>query len=223
MELNGLLAKFRGPSDPHSASTPLPSFVLLHGYGSNEDDLFSFERFFPAQSAVFSLRAPLPLVQGGRAWFSIDFEKPRSEWSNHEEAEQSIDQLLGALEALPAAAGHALLPPILVGFSQGAILSLATVLQAPSKIRGVAAFSGYWNRDLTPVIPSAERVPPLWASHGEEDQVIPIAWPDTTYDELQKQSGILVDYHRFKWLGHGIDADAFNAFRQWLNSLSETI
>ena len=149
MELNGLLAKFRGPSDPHSAGNPLPSFVLLHGYGSNEDDLFSFERFFPAQSAVFSMRAPLALAQGGRAWFSIDFEKPRSEWSNHEEAEQSIDQLLGALEALPAAAGCALLPPVLVGFSQGAILSLATVLQAPTKIRGVAAFSGYWNKDLT--------------------------------------------------------------------------
>lgn len=223
MELNGLLAKFRGPSAPHSTGNPLPSFVLLHGYGSNEDDLFSFERFFPAQSAVFSMRAPLALAQGGNAWFSIDFEKPRSEWSNHEEAEQSINQLLGALQVLPTAAGHALLPPILVGFSQGAILSLATVLQAPSKIRGVASFSGYWNRDLTPVIPSAERVPPLWASHGEEDQVIPIAWPDTTYDELQKQSGIVVDYHRFKWLGHGIDADAFNAFRQWLNSLSETI
>ena len=107
MELNGLLVKFRGPSEPNSAATPLPSFVLLHGYGSNEDDLFAFERLFPSNSAVFSLRAPLSLVQGGRAWFSIDFERPRSEWSNQEEAEQSIIQLLGALDALPAAAGCA--------------------------------------------------------------------------------------------------------------------
>lgn len=223
MELNGLLARFRGPLNPIAASRPLPSFVLLHGYGSNEDDLFSFERFFPAQSAVFSLRAPLALAQGGRAWFSIDFEKPRSEWSNHEEAKQSINQLLGALEELPAAAGCALLPPVLVGFSQGAILSLATVLQAPLKIRGVAAFSGYWNQDLTPVLPDSSHVPPLWASHGEQDQVIPITWPDSTYEELQNQGGIRVDYHRFTWLGHGIDADAFNAFRQWMNSLNETI
>ena len=100
MELNGLLVKFRGPSEPNSAATPLPSFVLLHGYGSNEDDLFAFERLFPSNSAVFSLRAPLSLVQGGRAWFSIDFERPRSEWSNQEEAEQSIIQLLGALDCL---------------------------------------------------------------------------------------------------------------------------
>jgi len=76
MELNGLLAKFRGPSGPNSAATPLPSFVLLHGYGSNEDDLFAFERYFH-QIRRFSLFVHLclwsredvlgfPLILNGR-------------------------------------------------------------------------------------------------------------------------------------------------------------
>jgi phospholipase/carboxylesterase len=108
--------------------------------------------------------------------------------------------------------------PVLVGFSQGSILSLSALLTQPLSIQAVAAFSGYWNRDLNASqLPVS--CPPIWASHGEQDQVIPIAWPDATYDQLKKATAVDLEYHRFPWLGHGIDADAFNSFRLWLNNL----
>lgn len=221
MEIAGIELKYRAPrtSEPGQLH---PSFVLLHGYGSNEDDLFSFERFFPNEAAVFSLRAPLPLPQGGNAWFSIDFDRPRSEWSNNSEALDSVKRVRSVLELLPTFSGLELSKPVLVGFSQGSILSLAVVLDAPGMIRGAALFSGYWNHPLSASIPSSDQIPPLWASHGEQDAVIPISWPDSTYEMLRNEHGIVVDYHRFPWLGHGIDADAFNSFRQWLSHLQST-
>jgi phospholipase/carboxylesterase len=196
----------------------VPCFVLLHGYGSNEQDLFSFEKMLPANSAVFSLRAPLSLDQGGYAWFSIDFTQPRERWSNTEQGHSSRDQVLRFIAKMGEHVGLDLHRPVLVGFSQGSILSLSALLTQPLSIQAVAAFSGYWNRDLNaPQLPVS--CPPIWASHGEQDQVIPIAWPDATYDQLKKATAVDLEYHRFPWLGHGIDADAFNSFRLWLNNL----
>ena len=112
--------------------------------------------------------------------------------------------------------------PVLMGFSQGSILSLSVLLEQPLAIQAVAAFSGYWNRDLNASqLPVS--CPPVWASHGEQDQVIPIAWPDSTYDQLKKATNINLEYHRYPWLGHGIDADSFNSFRLWMNNLDWSI
>ena len=221
MEIEGISFLYRGPKAP-VAEQKVPCFVLLHGYGSNEQDLFAFEKMLPANSAVFSLRAPLALDQGGYAWFSIDFTQPRERWSNTEEGHSSRDLVLRFIAKMGKHVGLDLHRPVLIGFSQGSILSLSVLLERPLSIQGVAAFSGYWNRDLNaPHLPSS--CPPVWASHGEQDQVIPIAWPDSTYEQLKKATAVDLEYHRFPWLGHGIDADAFNSFRLWLSHLKWSI
>ena len=38
--------------------------LLLHGYGSNENDLFSFKRFIPKSFNIYSLRAPISIGYG---------------------------------------------------------------------------------------------------------------------------------------------------------------
>ena len=43
---------------------------LLHGYGSHEEDLFSFANYLPEDYLIISLRAPLSLSFGGYAWYS---------------------------------------------------------------------------------------------------------------------------------------------------------
>jgi phospholipase/carboxylesterase len=217
MELEGISFLYRGPQAP-VAEEKVPCIVLLHGYGSNDQDLFSFEKMLPANSAVFSLRAPLILDQGGYAWFSIDFTQPREHWSNTEQAQSSRDQVLRFIAKMGECVGLKLQPPVLVGFSQGSILSLSILLEQPHTVQAVAAFSGYWNRELN-ASHLPDSCPPVWASHGEQDQVIPIAWPDSTYDQLRKATKVNLEYHRFPWLGHGIDAESFNSFRLWLNNL----
>ena len=46
---------------PFAPTTTAPLLLLLHGYGSNEADLFSFVNYLPPQYHIISLQAPYPL------------------------------------------------------------------------------------------------------------------------------------------------------------------
>src|SRR5690606_18919359 len=50
-----------------------PLLLLLHGYGSNDADLFSFASELPDEYYVISARAPYDLMYGSYAWYAIDF------------------------------------------------------------------------------------------------------------------------------------------------------
>ena len=59
--------------------TGRPLLVLLHGYNSNEGDLFGLAPYLPLEPAIASLRAPI-FTGYGNAWFPLpDERKPR--WS----------------------------------------------------------------------------------------------------------------------------------------------
>ena len=51
-----------------------PLLLLLHGYGSNEEDLFSFASELPDTYFVVSARAPYDMQYGSYAWYAIDFD-----------------------------------------------------------------------------------------------------------------------------------------------------
>src|SRR5690625_757969 len=50
-----------------------PLILLIHGYGSNEEDLFSFAEDLPDEFHVISVRALHTLSAGMYAWYAIDF------------------------------------------------------------------------------------------------------------------------------------------------------
>ena len=47
---------------------------LLHGYGSNEKDLFSLKDFLGDNQFIISLRAPIKLFESGYGWFNLNLE-----------------------------------------------------------------------------------------------------------------------------------------------------
>jgi len=51
-----------------------PVIFLLHGYGSNEEDLFSFAPELPEAYTIISVRAPYPMQPFGNAWYAINFD-----------------------------------------------------------------------------------------------------------------------------------------------------
>ena len=59
--------------EPKNINPETPLLVLLHGYGSNEEDLFSFVPDLPGKWLVASFRAPLSTPYGGFCWYEIDF------------------------------------------------------------------------------------------------------------------------------------------------------
>jgi len=125
-----------------------PLLLLLHGYGSNEEDLFSFESELPDNYFVISVRAPYDLQFGSYAWYSINFDADENKFSDHEQAKKSRDLIANFIDELTDNYAIDAQDVTLIGFSQGTILSYAVALSYPEKIKRVVALSGYLNLEI---------------------------------------------------------------------------
>ena len=110
---------------PGAAAPPL--VVLLHGIGADEHDLLPLGRFLDPRCQVVSLRAPRDYVVG-YAWFPIDFRPDGSVVPDVAAARATLDDLRGWLADAPARFGTDPDRTFLLGFSQGAMMSLGVLL-----------------------------------------------------------------------------------------------
>ncbi len=151
-----------------------PILILLHGYGSNEKDLFSFADELPDELLILSLQAPYKLGEESYAWYDINFSEINGKFSNLEQAKKSIDKISLFIDEVKQKYNSNKI--FLLGFSQGAILSYAVSLKFPNKVQHIIALSGYTNEDLLPSEISKNIKTNYYISHGIVDQVIPIEW-----------------------------------------------
>ncbi len=99
-----------------------PLLIMLHGYGSNEQDLFSFAQELPPELLILSVRAPLSMGFGGYAWYSINFEADRDNFSNLEEANLALDEIDRFIDAVLDKYAPDPKRIFLMGFSQGTLI-----------------------------------------------------------------------------------------------------
>ena len=71
-----------------------PVLFMLHGYGSNEDDLFSFANELPEELCIISIRAPHPLMPSAFAWYAINFDADANKWTDKEQAKVSLNSIV---------------------------------------------------------------------------------------------------------------------------------
>jgi phospholipase/carboxylesterase len=190
---------------------------MLHGYGSNEDDLFSFARELPAELCIISIRAPHPLMASAFAWYAINFDENANKWTDKEQAKTSLNSIVSFIDQ--AVETYDLDPNnvTLLGFSQGAILSYALALSYPEKVKNVIALSGYIEVDIlaTDYVSNDFSELSFYASHGSVDQVIPVEWARNT-PPLLKSLNIEHVYEEFP-VGHGVAPQNFFALKSWLD------
>jgi len=193
-----------------------PLILLLHGYGSNEEDLFSFASELPSDYYIVSAQAPYPVPPYGYAWYAIHFDADANKFSDDQQAIESRDLIVQFIDELVQTYPIDTTNINLVGFSQGAILSYAIALSYPEKINKVVALSGYFNPHI---IKSGFEQNDfsqlrLFASHGTVDQVIPVDWArkiSPILDTLQIK-------HQYKEypVGHGVHPLNFADFKRFL-------
>ncbi len=202
--------------EPEVIKDQNPLIILLHGYGSNEQDLFSFASELPKDYFIVSARAPHELEPYGHAWYAIHFDQDANKFSDDKQAIESriliakfIDELCIKYPIDPTKVN-------LVGFSQGAILSYAVGLTYPKKVHNIVALSGYFNPNLLPQGYENNDFSKLrvFASHGSVDQVIPVEWAQKTPVILKK----LNIFHQYKEypVGHGVHPLNFHDFKEFL-------
>lgn len=193
-----------------------PLLILLHGYGSNEQDLFSFAEELPDELLIISARAPLTMAYGGYAWYTIHFDNTDAKFSDTDEALKSkeiistfIDEILTNFEVDQKKV-------FLLGFSQGTILSYSVALSYPEKVQYIVGLSGYINNELLPQNLNTDDLKHLeiYSSHGTVDQVIPVEWARKTKPFLDNL-GIKNSYEEYQ-VGHGVAPQNFYSLKQWI-------
>ena len=193
-----------------------PLLLLLHGYGSNENDLFVFAEYLHPSLLAVSLRAPYNLPMMGHAWYSIHFDAEQGKWSDDKEAIGSRELILQFLDELLEIYPYHKSQVHLLGFSQGAILSYALGLTYPKRFASVIALSGYLNENITQ-LPQPEDAPAIYAAHGSLDEVVPYDWGHRSA-ELLKQKGFVIQFDSFP-VGHTVGQNGFSKLLEWQNAL----
>jgi len=203
----------RQPKTP-KANPPL--LILLHGYGSNEQDLFSFAEELPDELLIISARAPLSMGFGSYAWYTIHFDSTDGKFSDIPEAINAREKIAKFIDEIKTRFDVDTNNVFLLGFSQGTILSYAVALNYPDKVQHVIALSGYINPELLPQNLDKEQYENLdfYISHGTVDQVLPVDWGRKA-PPILKALNIENSYQEYP-VGHGVAPQNFHSFKTWI-------
>lgn len=191
-----------------------PLLILLHGYGSNKEDLFSFAEELPDELLIVSAQAPNNMGFGSYAWYAINFDASQGKFSDLIQAKSAIDKIALFIDAIKNKYNTNKEKTFLLGFSQGAILSYSISFLHPNKVNHVIALSGYVNKDLLPEKLPESNTTDYYISHGIVDQVIPVAWAKESksfLDTLNLES-VYSEYN----VGHGVAPQNFYSFKEWI-------
>ncbi|WP_330443935.1 alpha/beta hydrolase [Flavobacterium sp. C4GT6] len=198
-----------------------PLILLLHGYGSNEEDLFSFAGQLPDEYYIISARAPYHIPPYGNAWYAINFDSDMNKFSDDNQAIESRELIVKFIDELIDQYPIDAQKVTLLGFSQGAILSYSIALTYPEKIDRVVALSGYLNMDIIDKGFNTNDISKLrfFISHGVVDQVIPVDWARKA-PEVLKDLKLDVEYHEYP-VGHGVTPQNFYDLLSWINKTNQ--
>jgi phospholipase/carboxylesterase len=189
------------------------ALILLHGVGSNEQDLFSLAKYLPANYTVISPRGPFVLGEGRFAWYQVDFSSGKPEINADQEAQsrETIREFIVQVKEK-----YNLDEVYLGGFSQGAIMSYTIGLTQPSLITGVLAFSGRILQEIRPMVaePASLKDLRVLIAHGTQDGTLPVHYAREAKTYLE-DLGIKPGYHEFNG-GHQITGEVLTAVSDWL-------
>jgi phospholipase/carboxylesterase len=184
-----------------------PLVVLLHGRGSNEQDIISLASHLPSGVAYTAVRAPIA-EGGGYAWFANrGIGRPLAD-----SLAETMAWFRGWLDEV-APPGR---PVVLAGFSGGAAFAGGLVLSDPARFSGAAVLFG--------TLPFEAGVPtetgqlthlPIFLAHGDQDQVIPAELLERTWRYLNEASGAPVVARRSPG-GHGVTASVVADLGDWI-------
>ncbi|MCU7645810.1 alpha/beta hydrolase [Pseudomonas piscis] len=205
----------QAPAEPRDQ----PLVIFLHGYGSNEADLFGLHERLPATYTYLSVRAPQTLDADSFQWFR---RQGQGAYDGVSEDLASSAELIGRFVRAAAAKYHT--EPgkvVLVGFSQGAAMAYEVGLRHPQTVRGIAALSG----KILPLLASQLRSEPglqrlgIFIGHGTSDQRLPYS-DGVEANRLLRGLALEPQFHAYPGMGHSISEVEIQDLDRWLRALA---
>ena len=196
-------------------NTPSQSIFFLHGFGSNMQDLFGLSPLFNQNWTCVSLQASIPVQYNGWAWAELDFQnigklpKPEQMKIHQEKVFESIEQCIKKLDLDPNRIN-------LLGFSQGASLSIYSGLKNPNTFNSVVALSGFFPvKEISKEVDrEAIRGLELFMGHGRLDPIVPIGLGHDTKNGLI-DIGVNPNYNEYD-SEHTISNECLSDILKWL-------
>jgi phospholipase/carboxylesterase len=189
--------------------------ILLHGYGSNEKDLFSLAQYFPDSFLIIAARAPVILGNESYAWFQVDYSK-KTRIPNLEQEVQSRTLILKFIDQMKKQYAFNNTQLYLGGFSQGGIMSYNVGLSHPDQMKGIFVLSGILGDEVKPTIVTPDKLKNLriFISHGTNDPVLSISQARESVTYL-KGLGLNPLYKEYTAV-HTITNDMLTDLLNWL-------
>jgi phospholipase/carboxylesterase len=196
---------------------PPPVLLLMHGVGSNEEDLMGLAPALDPRLFLVSPRAPLTLGPSSFGWYHVQFV-PNGFLIDEEEANESLELLLRFVDQVTEAYGVDARRLYLAGFSQGCIMSIGAALTAPEKFAGVVGMSGRLLDSMLRKSASAAKLRnlPVMLVHGLRDTVIPVADGRSMRDELQRLP-VDLTYKEYD-MAHHVTPESMSDISGWLTA-----
>lgn len=210
-----LVYKINEPAQKTGKRAPL--LIFLHGYGSNEGDLFDIAKGLDQRFMFISLRAPNALKDGGYGWFELERIPDQPFKYNYSDAKNSRVKILSFISNACKTYKLDSNNVFVMGFSQGAIMAYDLALAAPKKIKGVLALSGK-------MMDESKKLNTDWAkaaktkyfiAHGNADNVIKISEADSAVSFLKSKKIKDVKFNNYEMI-HTINGKELNDIKTWL-------
>ena len=191
--------------------TESPIVLLLHGYGSNEEDLPGLMQYLPDSLPWYSLRAPIDLGSGYFAWANrVTPGNPPAD--DVQLATQAIWHWVDA--NLDSRA-----PLIVLGFSQGGLMATQLLRTRPDRLIATVILAGF---TLAAQQPADERLafekPRVIYCRGLQDEVISAEAVQRTLTWLKTHTS--AEVNSYDGLGHSIDERVMEDVADYLQSVT---
>ena len=203
--------------DGYSPDRDYPLIILLHGFGSNMEDLASLAPAINREGYVYACpQASLPFQIGpGITGYGWTPRGPEATSQDIKDAEDRLDTFFGqVMDQYRVSPGRVLL----MGFSQGGGMTYRCGLRQPQLFAGLAALSGTLptSDDLRQRLP-ADRSQPIFIAHGVNDSVLPVDRGRAARDFLEAE-GYKPRYTEYV-MGHEISPEVLQDLNPWASEV----
>jgi phospholipase/carboxylesterase len=192
---------------PLSGTAPDALVVLIHGYGSNGDDLISLARAIQPALPNAAFVAPnassqIPNMAAAYQWWPIETFSMAERAAGAAGAAPVLDAFLTAETETAGLPSDRVL---LVGFSQGTMMALHVGLRRLKPVAGIIGISGMLVAPDQLETDIRSR-PPVLLIHGTDDEVVPFRSMDLAKTALTA-ADVSVETHVSPGVGHSIGQD----------------
>ena len=220
-----MFANFFPPSSDIDVKSAI---VMLHGYGSDGNDMLSMAPILAENlknTLFFAPDAP-QRVENGFKWFDLDVEESPTVMERFMYIERLMQKALIVVpkvqDFIRQIQKEYKIPfekIVLLGFSQGGLLALMSGLTFPKKVGGIVACSSIPLAINTAMpIEKVMAKPPVLLTHGLADDMVPFVGEQVTENTL-KNIDVPVETHTVPGMGHMIDNSCLSAIKTFLDKV----